>query len=159
MPDVIQSTVEINTFATCFEQRIAAGSQFDGNAPADATHLFQKYVNTDDGIVRYKYKPDDDPAHDVIKGTHGGLFEWTSQMPVALEEIIADFGGNVTWTLYLLTTTGDTIQLLTGTGRYILRTEYERFYLFRGEKLKLVTKDATADMFVRLTLSLDSGIT
>lgn len=155
MPDMQQNAIEINTVVTCIEQRIKAGSNFTGEAPSLSGNVFAPFAATEDGIFRWKQA--DDPTK--TEGDKGGLFEWSQAFPVALEYILADFGASVTWTLYVVTRTGDTIQIATNTGRYLLRIEYERFYLFRGDKLKLVTTGGAAAMMARIGLSLDSGIT
>ena len=151
-----KTSVEIQATATCIEQRIKAGSQFTGEAPSLAGAAFAPYFDTEDCVARYKQATD--PTK--IEGDKGGLFTWDAAYPACVEGIMADFGGAVTWTVSVVTRTGDVIQVATGSSsRYIMRTEYERFYMFRGDKLKIVTSGGTLAMVARVILSLDSGIT
>jgi hypothetical protein len=151
-----KDAVEIQTVATCLEQRIKAGSQFTGEAPSLAGAAFAPYFDTEDCVARYKQANDSSK----IEGDKGGLFEWQQTFPVCVEGIAANFGSAVTWTVSVVTRTGDVIQVATGSSsQYIMRTEYERIYLFRGDKLKIVTSGGTLAMVARIVLRLDSGLT
>jgi len=146
--------VEIENIVRFFEQHIAAGSQFDGAAPALGATVFVPYADNYDQILRYG-----SPTVPATKeGDRGGLFIFETAGPASLEYILANFGSpGVTWTLSVVTRDGHTAVVATSTGQYILRIEYDKFHLARGDTLKLVTSGATLAMWVRIGLTLAQG--
>lgn len=151
----MQSIPEPNTAAIFIEQRIAAGSQFDGNAPALAAVKFVPWADEYDQVFRYAL-----PTNVATKeGDHGGLFEFECAAPVSLEEVLADFGTAVAWTLAIVTRSGPVIVIDSATSsRYLVHTEVHRLHLARGDKIRIITTGATAAMWARIALTLNQGM-
>lgn len=151
----MQSIPEPNTAAIFIEQRIKAGSQFTGEAPSLSGGAFVPWVDEYDQVFRYAKSSD----ATVKEGDKGGLFEFECAAPVSLEEVLADFGGSVTWTLSVVPRSGPAIVIETASSsRYLVRTEYQRLHLVRGDKIKIVTSGGSAAMWARIALTLNQGM-
>ena len=151
----MQSIPEPQTAALFIEQRIAAGNQFDGNAPSLGGVPFVPWVDAYDQVFRYAL-----PTVAATKeGDKGGLFEFECAAPVSLEEVLADFGSAVAWTLAIVTRSGAVVVIdSASSSRYLVRTEYQRLHLARGDKVRIVTTGATAAMWARIALTLNQGM-
>ena len=150
----MQSIPEANTATSFIEQRIAAGSQFDGNAPALAAIKFVPWVEDYDQVFRYAL-----PTNSATKeGDHGGLFEFECAAPVSLECVYADLGASIAWTLAIVTRDGHIVVIDGNTSRYIVRTEYQRFHMARGDKVRIITSGGAAAMWARIGISLNQGM-
>jgi hypothetical protein len=149
-----QNTVEACTAATFIEHQIAANEDFTGTAPALATVAFVKYTNDIDQVVFYA-----DPTDDtIVQGDEGGLFTWEMAAPSSLECFYADLGSSIAWELFLVTRDGHTVKFDGATGRYIIRTEYQRFHMARGDSIRLTTTGGTAAMWARAGFTLNQGM-
>lgn len=155
MAEFLQSGVVAETICTAIEQRIKANSQFTGEVPSLAGAAFGPFCDTASNIVRYKQLTD----QTKVAGDKGGLFTWTAASPVVLDYLLADFGNATTFTFSVVTRTGDIIKFLTGSAptRYVHFNEYDRFYLFAGDTVKVTTTGATAAMMVRIGVTLAHG--
>lgn len=152
--DIKYTSIEIQNVVTAIEQRIAAGEDFTGAAPALGATTFIPWVDTIDNVFRYASPAD----HTIVQGDAGGLFQWIATKPVSVEFILADFGSvGVTYTMSILTATSDDVTIATATGQYLIRKEVDRFYLFPGDKLKFVTSGGTNAMVLRIGVTLATG--
>jgi hypothetical protein len=152
--EIPQKVVEAGTIVTALEQRIKSGENFTGEAPSLAGEVFSPFFDSSDNVARFKQTSD--PTKD--KGDKGGLFEWTAIGPTSVEYIIANFGGSVSWVMSIVTRTGDQVDFASGSCQYVLRREYDRFYMFPGDKIKIVTTGGAAAMVVRVGVTLSTGI-
>jgi hypothetical protein len=146
--------IEAGTVVQCIEQRMAAGNDFSGEDPSLSSAAFVPYFDTIDNVARWG----SDATTPVYEGDKGGLFAWDMIGPSSVEYIAANFGGSVDWTLSIVLRTGEEVVFATGTGQYILRREYDRFYMFPGDKIKVVTSSGAAAMVVRVGVTLSTGI-
>lgn len=153
MSQIKQTEIDPDLLTTVIEQQVDAGSDFDGAAPADATENFVPYYDEDDGVFRWG-KPDGT----TFVGTHGGLFDMTHKQPIVLEQLFADFGGSVTWNIYIVTARGDVL-IKTGTGQYLAYGNGElRWRMQRHEKVKVTTSGGSAAMWLRIYVRSEQAI-
>lgn len=140
-----QTKIEPELLHSVIEQKIAAGSTYDGGLPADAVEDFVPFYDDATGIWRMG-KPDES----TFEGTKGGLFVTAHTQPLILDQVLADFGTALAYTLSIVTTAGE-IPILTGTTRYLvvgnIRWRYQQ-----SEKLKLVVAAGSAAMWARMYL-------
>jgi hypothetical protein len=140
-----QAKIEPDLLHTVVEQKIAAGSTYDGALPADAIENFTPFYDDATGIWRMG-KPDGS----TFEGIHGGLFVTAHTQPMILDQVLADFGTSLAYTLFIVTSAGE-IRLLTGTTRYLVVGNV-RWRYQQSEKLKLVVAAGTAAMWARMYL-------
>jgi len=124
--------------ARTIEQKIAAGSNFDGTAPTTTR------VNEKD-MERY---PED---------TVGGLFEFGLDRPTDLIQVMIKFGGQATWSLSLVDADDVEIVLASGTteASFFSTTDVgplAGLLLLEGQRLKLVTAGASTAMVARVSV-------
>ena len=144
-PQVVTSVIE---------QKIAAGNDFDGTEPALGAAIFLPYCDSKDNIYRMKHPTI--PATD--EGDAGGLFTFAHDQVVVIEQIFADFGTSVSWTINIVTSAGD-MPVWTGTGQHAIVVSMDsRARIVRGEALKLVTSGATNAMWARVYARLEQAI-
>lgn len=135
---------------SAIRQRIKAGSQFTGAAPADGgSPLTPTFAND-----TFKFDP----------GTAGGLFDHSSDLyayekPEALLVVAIEiqFGGQASWTLTKEDVDGNIVTLFSGTNeasfvRGIGADELPLVLLW-GDKLKLATVGATTAMTAYIKLA------
>jgi hypothetical protein len=115
------------------EQKITAGSQFTGAAPAGAAVLNNDMERHPTGVV-------------------GGLFNFATTKPVRVEQFSIKFGGQASWTLNLVDVDAVETLLLSGTTEASLVNTSLRPWLLEGQKLKLVTVGATTAMVARISV-------
>lgn len=151
MSSFLQTTIEPENISTIVEQHMAAGNDFNGAAPADATELFLPYYHNTDGIIHYK-KPDETTA----EGLSGGLFTFHHTQPIIIQQIYADFGASIAYTLQLQTSAGALI-LDTNTTRYLVKPDI-RWRLAKGETLQLLTTGGTVAMWARCYARLEQAL-
>lgn len=157
------SDIEIDTITKTIEQRIAAGSQFDGAVPSLSTlgageRDFVPFWDKDDGVYRWKNPGPLTTPGSVAEGDHGGLWDMGHEQPVWLMQFLADLGTSITWTLQLVLKDGSTVTLATNTSRYItLFFGTSRLTWNAHEKLKLVTSGATVAMWARAYVRLEQA--
>lgn len=149
---IARTATEVGDIVTIIQQKILITNQFDGAAPELAGEEFVPYYNEEDGLIVMAQHDDD--TKDA--GDAGGLFEFDTIGPCALEYVTADLGEAVAWVLSIITTSG-TVPLAAATSRYIARTEVDRIYLLPGDKLEFVTTGSTKAMWLRLGLTLAQG--
>jgi len=148
-----QNQIDPDVLSTIIEQRIAAGSTYDGVVPADAVENFVPFYDDTLGIWRLGK-----PNESTFEGTHGGLFVMDHKQPLVLEQVLADLGTSLAYTLSLVTTSG-TIPIATGTSRYIAYNDSNLRWRFqKGEKIKLVVAAGTAAMWARIYLRSEQAI-
>jgi|MudIll2142460700_1097286.scaffolds.fasta_scaffold00003_121 hypothetical protein len=148
-----QTQIDPDVLSTIIEQRVAAGSTYDGIAPADAVEDFVPFYDDDLGIWRLG-KPDES----TFEGTHGGLFVMAHKQPMVLEQVLADLGTSLAYTLSIVTTSG-TIPIATGTSRYIAYSDNSLRWRFqKGEKIKLVVAAGTAAMWARIYTRAEQAV-
>jgi hypothetical protein len=156
-----QLPIDFDLLTKTIEQRIALGSQFDGAIPslsslAVGQRDFVSFYDPADGVFRMKNPGPLTTPGSVSQGDHGGLFTFTHKKGIWLSQFFADLGSSIAWTLALVTSTGDEIQITGATSRYVVLHFFQYATLINpGEKLKFVTSGATAAMVARAYLSLE----
>jgi len=156
-----QLPIDFDLLTKTIEQRIAAGSQFDGAIPSLSTEPagerdFVSFYDPVDGVFRMKNPGPTATPGSISQGDHGGLFTFTHKKAIWLSQFFADLGTSIAWTLALVTSTGDEIQITGTTSRYIALHFFQHATLINpGEKLKLVTSGASGAMVARAYLSLE----
>jgi len=148
MADTLQPNITPYSIIQCVEQRIVAGSEFDGTAPRLATVAFAPFFDDTDGIIRMKQSTV--PAN--VEGDQGGLFTFTTDRPMVITNILGNLGSSIAWTLSLVTVLGTAkaAQIDGATGRYINHLANQRFTLFPGEQVQFTTTGASAAMWLRV---------
>ena len=116
------------------EHKIAAGSQFDGTAPAGSPTL-----------------ADDLEAY--AEGTSGGLFDFDHPSPLKIVQVAIKFGGQSAWSLNLVDRDGIEVELLSGSTETSIVDTACNAVVLQGQKLKLTTTGATTAMRARVSLS------
>lgn len=160
--EIRQNTTEIDLITRAIEQRIVAGSDFDGTAPSLSTlpvgeQNFVPFYEQDDGLYRYKNPgPLTTPAS-VSEGDHGGLFTFATKKPIWLIQFLADFGSDIPYMLSIvLSKTNDIIPVFGLTGRYATQNFFQNAYMLHpGDRLHLVTTGGTGAMWARIYATLD----
>ena len=119
-----------------FEQRILAGSDFNGVAPTGTRKIERGF--------RYWEAAD-----------HGGLFEFDIDEPYLLFNIELKLGGQDTWTIHKKDTAGLELLLWRGTTESDFYTlEEEAVPISIGQKIIVRTDRATTAMVARVYLRL-----
>lgn len=137
MADIKQDTILIDRIPRAIQQRIAAGAKFTGVAPSLSGEPFVPYYDDATGIVRMKQH--DNPTAD--QADLGGLFTFGHTKPILIEQVWADFGAAMNWSVAINNELGDfTVYAGTGT-RYItqFQSSLDSFILLPGEQLKVVS--------------------
>jgi len=126
------------------QQLITAGSQFNGARSTSA-------LTAGNGMNKY--------ATDV----KGGLFDFEQIEPVMVHNILADFGGSVTYTVNLINfddagavIPGETLLFTTGTG-VSLNLALQHVVLGPKQAVQLITTGATAAMKARVWATTARG--
>ena len=146
MAEHIVSEIFPHVISSVIEQKIAAGEDFDGTEPALTGTLFVPYCESADNIYRMKHPTI--PATD--EGDAGGLFAFAQDQVLVIEQILADLGTSLAWSISLVTAAGD-VPLWAATSRYITLINMDvKARLVRGESLKLVTAGGTVAMWARV---------
>jgi len=114
------------------EQKITAGSQFTGAAPAGT-------VTRELDMERYP------------TGTVGGLIDFANPNPIQVKQIFIKLGGQSSWTLQMVDTDAVATTVLSGTTETFVANTTLNLILLQGQKLKLVTVAATTAMVARVT--------
>ena len=154
MSTTLQNVIEACTAATFIEQQIANGSGFAGTAPSLSGVVFVKYTDSVNQVVFYA-----DPTDaTIVEGDTGGLFTWEMAAPSSLECFYADLGAKSNWTLSLLTRDGHEVVFDSGNTQYIMRTEYQRFHMARGDSIRLICTAAGAPQWARAGFTLNQGM-
>lgn len=146
-----QAVIDPEVLSVIIEQKIAAGSTYDGAVPADAVDTFVPFFDDADGIWKHG-KPDET----TFEGIHGGLFELQHKQPLVVHQILADLGTSLAYTISLVTSAGD-VPLYTGTNRYIVYGDLH-WRLAKGEKIKVVVAAGTAAMWLRVYARLEQAV-
>lgn len=129
----------------CYEQRIAAGNQFDGNAPELSATPFLLWFDSTNGIVK-----SGNAAGSVFAGDKGGLFSFAHKQPIVIDQVLGDLGAVVTYTIGMTNET-DTAVFYNDTSRYVrLFTEQDKAILMPGESLQFITTGASTAMWLRV---------
>jgi hypothetical protein len=116
------------------EQRITAGSDFDGSLPT--TELVRE-----DGLEAY---PED---------SQGGLFDMELRAPVFVRSVELKLDGQTAWTVHKRDREGDELLILCGTDETDFLTTYgDSFVLTNKQKLVVRTTGASAAMIARVTV-------
>jgi hypothetical protein len=136
--------ISVGTSPVGIQQLITAASQFNG-ARSDSTLTAGNGMN--------KYATD----------TKGGLFDFEQSEPVIVHNILADFGGSVTYTVYIVNLDaagavipGESLLLATGTGA-LLNLALQHIVLGSKQALQLTTTGATAAMKARVWATAARG--
>lgn len=140
-----QTNIDPDLLTIAIEQKIAAGSTYDGALPADAIENFVPFYDDASGIWRMG-KPDES----TFEGTKGGLFVTAHNQPMILEQVFADLGASLAYTISIVTNAGE-IPIATGTSRYIAIGNV-RWRFQQSEKVKLVVAAGAAAMWARMYL-------
>jgi hypothetical protein len=116
------------------EQRITAGSDFDGTLPTSP--LVRK-----DSIEAYP--PD----------TSGGLFDLGLKEPVYVRSVELKLGGQSSWTVHKRDLQGDEILVICGTNETdFISTQSESFILTAKQALVVRTYGATSALICRVSV-------
>jgi hypothetical protein len=116
------------------EQKIAAGSQFNGLAPAGSPVL-------------------GNDLESYAEGVNGGLFDFAHPSPLKLVQVAIKFGGQASWSLNLVDKDSVEVEVLSGTTNTSLLEADCNIIVLQGQKLKLVTTGATTAMRARISMS------
>lgn len=120
---------------TAIEQRVLAGSNFDGTMPA-GQHLYRHDIQ----IWR-------DPQ------TAGGLFDFKITEPYIVRSIELKLGGQTSWTVHKTDTHGTELLICCGTDETdFLTTEGESFIISEKQTLIVRTTGATAALLARISI-------
>jgi len=116
------------------EQRMIAGSDFDGMLPTTTKEL-------GDGIEAYA--PD----------TQGGLFDFELAAPVFVRSVELKLDGQSAWTVHKRDKEGDELLILCGTDETdFLTTASDAFVLTNKQLLVVRTTGASAAILARVTI-------
>jgi len=154
--------IEVDMITKTIEQRIAAGSQFDGALPSLSTlgageRDFVPFFDLADGVFRMKNPGPLTASGTVAEGDHGGLWVLPHAQPIWMMQFLADLGTSQVWTLQIVLKDGGTVTVATATGRYVAVAFSPRFVLNPHEKLKLITTAATNAMWARAYVRLEQA--
>lgn len=150
MADVKQAEIEITQIVKAIEQKFATGVAVAGDAPELSTEEFVPYVDTDDGITRYKQH--DNPAND--EADKGGLFTLGHTQPGILEWVMFDCSSVEDWTVSIVTSAGSW-QVDAGNGRYVVISP--RAPILPGEKVKVTITTTTGKAWIRIYVRSDQS--
>lgn len=122
----------VGAVAVGIQQLITAGSQFDGARSTSA-------LTTGNGMNKY------------ATDTKGGLFDFEQSEPIVVHNVMADFGGSVTYSLYVVNLdgagaviSGESMLVTSGTGATL--SYVSRLTLGPKQAVQLITSGATAAM-------------
>jgi hypothetical protein len=125
----------VGTSPAGIQQLITAGSQFNG-ARSTST------LSTGNGMNKY------------ATDTKGGLFDFEQTEPIVVHNVMADFGGSVTYSVYIVNLdaggaviSGESLLLTTGTAATL--SYVSRLTLGVKQAVQLVTSGASAAMLAR----------
>jgi phosphohistidine swiveling domain-containing protein len=136
-------SLTVGTLPVGIQQLITAGSQFNG-ARSTST------LTTGNGMNKY--------ATDV----KGGLFDFEQGEPIVVHDVMADFGGSVTYSIYIvnLDAAGAVIageSLLVATGTAATLAYVVPLTLGSKQAVQLITSGATAAMKARSWATTSRG--
>ena len=114
------------------EQKIAAGSQFDGTAPTTTPA-------TGNDMLSY---PED---------TVGGLFDFGNTSPILIHQIAVRLGSQSAWTIEIEDVDGIAVEVASGTNESSLLLTDLDLIVLQGQKLLIKTTGATDPMRARVT--------
>ena len=116
------------------EQRIDAGSDFDGTLPAGD-------LTRGDSLEKY------------VSGPKGGLVDFNLDAPVWVRSVELKLGGQTVWTVHKKDLEGDELLILCGTDETdFLTTEADSFVLTAKQQLVVRTSGSSAKMLCRVTI-------